>query len=98
MTTLQHWLDISDDVAESAADTLEDCLATARHRLEDRVIPTAIGTAPVEQAIVMFAARLYHRRNTPEGVVLMGESGSRVPVVDYDVEALIQPYQKWGFA
>ena len=73
VTTLQHWLDMSDDVAESVADALEDCLAAARHRLEDRVIPSAIGTAPVEQAIVLYAEALpqaqHSRGSGPDGRV-----------------------------
>jgi hypothetical protein len=46
------------------------------------------------QAIVMQSARLWERRNTPNGVAGFGEFGAvRVSRLDPDVAALLGPYE-----
>ena len=48
--------------------------------------------ANVEQAVVLGAARLYKRRNSPEGVSGFGDLGVvRVTSWDPDIEALLNP-------
>lgn len=51
------------------------------------------------QATYIQAARLYRRKDSPEGVLGNSEWGTvRVARIDPDVDALIGPYRKAGFA
>lgn len=53
----------------------------------------------VEAATVLLAARLYRRKDSPQGVISSADWGStRVSRVDPDVEALIAPFILPGFA
>lgn len=53
----------------------------------------------VSQAALILAARLYRRKDSPQGVISSADWGSvRVSRVDPDVEALISPYILPGFA
>ncbi|GAA5048202.1 hypothetical protein HNP84_000224 [Thermocatellispora tengchongensis] len=53
----------------------------------------------IAQATLLQAARLYRRKDSPEGVAGSGEWGLvRVPHLDPDVRALIEPYMLPGFA
>lgn len=55
--------------------------------------------AAIVEATLIQASRLFARKDSPEGVSGTGEWGViRVSRVDPDVEALIQPYAKPGFA
>jgi hypothetical protein len=55
--------------------------------------------AAIVEATLIQASRLFARKDSPEGVMGTGEWGViRVSRVDPDVEALIQPYAKPGFA
>lgn len=54
---------------------------------------------PIEQASRLQAGRLYRRKDSPEGVAGSAEWGLvRVPRLDPDVLALIEPYTLPGFA
>jgi hypothetical protein len=47
----------------------------------------------IEQATALYAARLYRRKDSPQGVIGGGDFGPvRVSRIDPDVEALIAPF------
>ena len=53
---------------------------------------------PVVQATLLQASRLYRRKDSPEGVAGSAEWGLiRVPGLDPDVRALVEPYRLPGF-
>lgn len=53
---------------------------------------------PVVQATLIQAARLYRRKDSPEGVAGSAEWGLiRVPSLDPDVRALVEPFRLSGF-
>lgn len=53
----------------------------------------------VVQATLLQAGRLYRRKDSPEGVAGSAEWGMvRVPALDPDVRAMIEPYEMPGFA
>lgn len=48
---------------------------------------------PVKQATLIWASRLYNRRESPAGVLGFGEMGAvRLPSLDPDVQVLLNPY------
>lgn len=50
-------------------------------------------------AVMMQTTRLWKRRDTPEGLLEFDELGAvRVSSIDGDVEKLLSPIQRWGFA
>lgn len=50
-------------------------------------------------AVLMQTVRLWKRRDTPEGLLEFEELGAvRVSSIDGDVERLLAPIQRWGFA
>lgn len=54
--------------------------------------------APIKEATLLRAARLFRRRNSPEGVAGFGDMGPiRVSRTDPDYDALIYPYVQPGF-
>lgn len=54
--------------------------------------------APIKEATLLRAARLFRRRNSPEGVAGFGDMGViRVSRTDPDYDALIWPYMQTGF-
>ncbi|MFD8531526.1 phage head-tail connector protein [Streptosporangium canum] len=54
--------------------------------------------AGVEQAALLQASRLYRRKDSPEGVAGSAEWGLvRVPSLDPDVRALVEPFRLVGF-
>lgn len=56
-------------------------------------------TADEDLAVKMQTVRLWKRRDTPEGLLEFEELGAvRVSSVDGDVERLLAPIQRWGFA
>lgn len=56
------------------------------------VVPTTI-PAPVHQAILLYAAKLYARKDSPHGIAGTGEFGViRTGRYDSDAEQLLGPY------
>lgn len=54
--------------------------------------------ADLVQAVKLQTARMLQRRNSPDGLVGMGDLGvGRVPVSDRDVDALMRPYRRVVF-
>lgn len=55
--------------------------------------PEAVPPAGLVMAVNLETHRLLARRNTPEGVVGMGEYAGRIPATDADVAALLRPWR-----
>lgn len=54
--------------------------------------------ADLVQAVKLQTARMLVRRNSPDGLVGMGDLGvGRVPISDRDVDALMRPYRRVVF-
>ena len=101
--------DVEDWIVSDSGGTLS--LTEADRALLDRVVAAVsahIGrtyTAPIdtaadwEQAHLMQCARLWTRRNTPNGIGGFGEFGAvRVTRLDPDVAELLSPFQTYAFA
>lgn len=55
--------------------------------------------AGLVQAVNLLTARYLARRNSPDGVVGMGDLGpARVPLIDRDVERLMDPWRAFPVA
>jgi len=54
--------------------------------------------APVRQAAVMTAARLFKRLDSPLGVAMIADEGMYVSRLDVDCQALLMPYCRRTFA
>jgi hypothetical protein len=69
------------------------CLESAGGWIYDRVEAAFIRKPEVQQAILLLAARLYKRRNSPEGVAGWEDLGAvRIIARDPDIERLIEQY------
>jgi hypothetical protein len=79
---------------------LAKALNAARARVLTRCMPLKDPRPEiVDQAIVMFAARLYRRRNSVGGFEGFGELGLvRVPALDPDIEDLLVRHLAYDFA
>lgn len=79
---------------------LNDALAAAQARISERCKFDEFGPPPVvDQAITMFAARLYRRKFSVTGFEGFGELGlARVPTLDPDIEQLVSFYLRFDFA
>lgn len=56
-------------------------------------------TPSIELALSMAVARLWKRRDTPEGISAFADAGViRVGSFDSDVDALLAPYKRWAVA
>lgn len=59
----------------------------------DRVCTRYVHAPEVQQAVLLLAARLYKRRNSPEGVAGWDDLGAiRIIARDPDIERLIEQY------
>lgn len=71
--------------------------AVIEHIAEHYEVSTPLSPAQ-EQAALIQAARLWRRRDTPEGVIAFDEIGAvRLSRLDTDVAMLLTP-KAWGFA
>lgn len=98
---LATWLDVPTTPALSAAKAAQMtmCIDAAVADMEERCSLPAEWTPNVRLACLMHAARLYKRKNSPEGVAGFGEFGTvRVSRFDPDVEDLLSPFFRFGFA
>jgi hypothetical protein len=69
------------------------CLEAAGMWVYDRVYPTSIGRPEVIEAVLLLAARLYKRRQSPEGVAGWDEMGAvRIIARDHDIERLLEQH------
>lgn len=93
-----NWLAVSAPHADDLAQMDLVLAAVEAHVAQGHTRP--ITAAPdYELAVVMQSARVYKRRNSPEGVVSFGEDGAiRVSSIDRDVAALLAPFRSWAFA
>lgn len=90
-----RWLGLR-TVSSSEAEVLTDCVNTATAAVAERVMPEYLVEpvpAEVDQAVTLYSARLWKRRNSPEGVAGFGDVGAiRVSALDPDVELLLMRY------
>jgi hypothetical protein len=88
--------------AKSDADDeqLDDALAAASHWVYDRVMITSMTHHDVQLAILLFASRLYKRRQSPEGVAGFGVEGVVVRVLasDPDINRLLERHVDMSIA
>jgi hypothetical protein len=89
----------------SDADEIQRCLDAAVAYLTYRCAITLdesdvpIVTDDVRRACVMLTARLFSRRNSPEGAAGFGDFGVvRVTRIDPDIEAMLLSQRSWGIA
>src|SRR5262245_58081462 len=69
------------------------CLESAGAWVYDRVYIDRIGRPEVQNAVLLLAARLYKRRQSPEGVAGWDEMGSiRILARDPDIERLLEQH------
>lgn len=92
---LASWLALSPVSSEQETELtrlLEVATLHLHYRVEDTSHPLA------QQAILMQAARFYKRKNSPEGTLDMGGFSTNVRSLDPDIEALIAPIRRHGWA
>lgn len=83
---------------------VEKCLAAAIDWVTARSVSFEVDAGleipdAVYRAVTMLAARLFKRRESPEGVAGFGDMGAvRVMTVDPDIENLLAPSREWGIA
>ena len=70
-------------------------LEVASNHVGSRVIDTT--DIRFEQATLMYAARLFKRKASPEGSIAMDGFTTAFPTWDADIEALISPIRAWRF-
>lgn len=102
---MADWPDVSDVVEwgkfhENSVDAtqMHHAVTAAVGHLTSRCVTFTAGQVPepVRSAAVLLAARLYRRRDTPEGASAFGGDAAagviRHDIVDRDVEQLIRPW------
>lgn len=96
VTTYQHVRDVlgvKDSPEAQAAYAAAEAAVAARCRWSGDQAP-----ADLAQAIVLRTARLLARRNSPDGIVGVGEFGPvRIASVDRDINELEAPYRRVVF-
>ena len=91
-----EWLDV-DDVNVTAAE-LDRVFIAALGTLGDDYDLDAADADRADQAVVMYAARLYQRKDSVNGIAASAEWGAiRVSVTDPDVHALIARWEVYRF-
>lgn len=93
---LQTRLSLGTTVSADHTVILTDALEAAvdwvvtRTRVErpDQDVPFAI-----RQATFLIAARLFHRKDSPGGVVAFGDAAAEIAATDVDAHSLIKPYR-----
>ena len=70
---------------------LDRALQAARAKVADLVYPDLFDDDETQEAIVLYASRLYKRRQSPEGVAGWGDLGVvRVMAIDPDINRLLE--------
>lgn len=96
---LAAWLEIPTTLTPEKEALLQRCIDAAADLISGRCVLPNAWTNDIELAMLMQAGRLYRRRSSPEGVAGFGEFGAvRVSRIDADIEALLAPYLRVGFA
>ena len=87
-----RWLGLR-TVSTSETEVLTDVLEVATGAVLNRIVPVVDPDPVVDQAVVMYAARLWKRRNSPEGVAGFGDIGTvRISALDPDIEIMLSRY------
>lgn len=96
---LRAWAKITaggEDVDELLERVLTAVVAHATRTLAAPAVDDEDGIVLWEQALYMQAARIWKRRDTPEGVINWGPDGVvRVNRFDADVVELLEPFRKF---
>jgi hypothetical protein len=72
--------------------------AVETHISHSYVLPTPL-PEDARNGILIAAARLIKRKDSPQGIEDFGEFGAvRISRMDPDVEALLSPYKTWALA
>lgn len=84
-----------------AASTKDDallaaCLQTAGEHISARVYPTSWNSSEVQHAVLLYANRLYKRRQSPEGTAGFGAEGLVVRILsnDPDINRLLERHMR----
>lgn len=78
-------------VSNEANTLLRRALNTAKSWVAERVTASEYDTPEVQEAIILLAARLYKRRQSPEGVAGWGDLGVvRIITSDPDISRLLE--------
>ena len=97
VTSYQHVLavlEVKPSEKAEAAYSAAEAAVSARCRWAGDQAP-----ADLVQAVVLRTARLLARRNSPDGIVGVGEFGPvRIASIDRDIEHLEAPYKRVVFA
>lgn len=96
--TLRTWL--AGQAVGEGVDTdlipevIADASATIYERIDPDKLPENVDECPrsIARAIVLEAARLLFRRQSPHGMAAFGDVALRLRSVDADVQLLIEPY------
>jgi hypothetical protein len=95
---LADWLNISLATGDPRTPLLQRTLDATTQRVESRCDLPAVWPEDINLAITMQSARIWKRRNTPEGVTLGEFGGIRTVLFDRDVEDLLTPWLKFEIA
>jgi hypothetical protein len=79
---------------ELVDEVMEDASASIYESIDPDKLPENTDKCPrsIARAIVLEAARLLYRRQSPHGMAAFGEVAVRLRTADVDVEKLIRPY------
>lgn len=109
---LRRWLAI-ESTSQDVQDLLDDAMVVATERILSRCVPfvepavdplvppvtTELVPSVVGQAILMYAARIFRRRNSASGFEGFADVGfARVGSIDPDIEALLERWLGHDFA
>ena len=90
LDTLRAWVGA---VSNEANTLLRVCLDTATDEIRDMVMADHFDKPGVQLRIIMYAARLFKRRQSPEGVAGWGDLGVvRIQSSDPDIYRGLEPH------
>lgn len=96
---LRRWLGPQAVSMVTDVDLVDDMVADAAAKLYEQIDPGKLPENPDEcprslhRAIVIEAARLLFRTQSPHGIAAFGEIAVRLRTADVDVETLLAPYR-----
>jgi hypothetical protein len=91
MATLDNLKEMLQITSASDDNVLQKKIETANSWVLERIMAGHEQAPEVQEAILMLAARLYKRRQSPEGVAGWGDLGViRVMAKDPDIKALLE--------
>lgn len=97
--SLREWLTENSVSVQTDTELIDDLVADASASIYETIDPGKLPEDTDEcprtlaRAIVLEAARLLYRRQSPHGMASFGEIGLRLRSADVDVDRLVQPYR-----